>query len=167
MFRNGATYIGNQVCALERSQMLIGAVARQACAMTSTSQASLEPSDLEGTALPPAGTPNLLLSITSTALNFWRFTVNWSAGTGTLTGPTAISGVAAFTRACGGGVCIPQPGTSQQLDSLGDRLMYRLSYRNLSGSERLVINHPVTSGTGVGVRWYELTNATGQTMASA
>ena len=45
--------------------------------------------------------------------------------------------------------------------------MYRLSYRNLSGSERLVINHSVTSGTGVGVRWYELTNATGQTMASA
>ena len=167
MFRNGATFNGNQVCALERSQMLIGAVARQACAMTSTSQASLEPSDLEGTALPPAGTPNLLLSITSTALNFWRFTVNWSAGTGTLTGPTAIAGVAAFSRACGGGVCIPQPGTSEQLDSLGDRLMYRLSYRNIAGSERLVINHSVTSGSGVGIRWYELTNAVGQTMASA
>jgi hypothetical protein len=45
--------------------------------------------------------------------------------------------------------------------------MYRLSYRNIGGSERLVINHSVTSGTGVGVRWYELTNATGQTMASA
>ena len=167
MFRNGNTFIGNQVCALERAQMLIGAVARQACAMTSNSQASLVPSDLEGTALPPTGTPNLLLSITTTAVNFWRFTVNWTTGTGTLTGPTAISGVAAFTRACGGGVCIPQPGTTQKLDSLGDRLMYRLSYRNLADGERLVINHSVTSGTGVGVRWYELTNATGQTMASA
>ncbi len=167
MFRNGSSYIGNQVCAFERAQMLVGGAARQACAMTSTSQASLEPSDLEGTALPPAGTPNLLLSITTTALNFWRFSVNWAAGTGTLTGPTAIAGVAAFSRACGGGVCIPQPGTTNKLDSLGDRLMYRLSYRNLSGSERLVINHSVTSGTGVGVRWYELTNATGQTMASA
>jgi len=167
MFRNGSSFSGAQVCAFERAQMLVGGAARQACAMTSTSQASLEPADLEGTALPPANTPGLLLSITSTALNFWRFTVNWAAGTGTLSGPTGISGVAAFSRACGGGVCIPQPGTSQQLDSLGDRLMYRLSYRNLSGSERLVINHSVTSGTGVGVRWYELTNATGQTMASA
>jgi hypothetical protein len=167
MFRNGASFSGAQVCALERAQMLVGGVARQACAMTSTSQASLVPSDLEGTALPPTGTPNLLLSITSSAVNFWRFTVNWSAGTGTLTGPTAISGVAAFSRACGGGTCIPQPGTSQQLDSLADRLMYRLSYRNFSGSERLLINHSVTSGSGVGVRWYELTNATGQTMASA
>ena len=167
MFRNGASFVGNQVCALERDKMLLGLSARQLCASTGNSHHSLEPSDLEGTALPPAGTPNLLLSITSTAVNFWRFTVNWTAGTGTLSGPTAIAGVAAFSRACGGGVCIPQPGTSQQLDSLGDRLMYRLSYRNLGTRESLVINHSVTSGSGVGVRWYELQNATGQTMASA
>jgi hypothetical protein len=167
MFRNGSRFVGARVCALERAQMLIGATARQACASTSTSQASLVPSDLEGTTLPPTNTPNLLLSITTTSVNFWRFAVNWTAGTGTLTGPTAIAGVAAFTRACGGGVCIPQPGTTQRLDSLADRLMYRLSYRNLADGERLVINHSVTSGTGVGVRWYELTNATGQTMASA
>ena len=167
MFRNGASFVGNQVCAFERAQMLVGGAARQACAMTSTSNASLEPADLEGTTLPPAGSPNFLMSITSTTVNFWRFAVNWAAGTGTLTGPTAVSGVAAFSRACGGGVCIPQPGTTNQLDSLGDRLMYRLSYRNLGTREALVINHSVTSGTGVGVRWYELTNATGQTLASA
>jgi hypothetical protein len=166
MFRNGASFTGNTVCAFERDRMLIGATARQACVNT-TATHSMEPADLEGTTLPPAGTPNLLLSISTTSLQFWRFAVNWTAGTGTLTGPTTIAGVAAFSRACGGGVCIPQPGTTQRLDSLGDRLMYRLSYRNLAGSERLVINHSVTSGTGVGVRWYELTNATGQTMASA
>jgi hypothetical protein len=46
--------------------------------------------------------------------------------------------------------------------------MYRLSYRNFAGDhEALVINHSVTSGTGVGVRWYELRNATGQTLGSA
>ena len=167
MFKNGRSFSGARVCALERAQMLVGGAARQACASTSTSQASLVPSDLEGTSLPPANTPNLLLSITTSSVNFWRMAVNWTTGTGTLTGPTAISGVAGFIRACGGGVCIPQPGTSQQLDSLADRLMYRLSYRNLSGNERLVINHSVTSGSGVGVRWYELANATGQTMASA
>jgi len=167
MFRNGRSFTGNTVCAFERAQMLIGATARQACVNT-TAGHSLEPSDLEGTTLPPAGTPNMLMSITTatTTVQFWRFAVNWAAGTGTLTGPTNI-GVASFARACGGGACIPQPGTSQRLDSLADRLMYRLSYRNIGGSERLVINHSVTSGTGVGVRWYELTNATGQTMASA
>jgi hypothetical protein len=167
MFRNGASFVGNQVCALERAQMLVGGVARQACASTSTSHHSLEPADLEGTTLPPAGSPNFLMSLTSTSVNFWRFAVNWAAGTGTLTGPTAVSGVAAYSRACGGGVCIPQPGTTNQLDSLADRLMYRLSYRNLGTREALVINHSVTSGSGVGIRWYELTNATGQTLASA
>jgi len=167
MFRNGASFVGNQVCAFERAQMLLGGAARQACAMTSNANHSLEPADLEGTTLPPAGSPNFLMSITSTAVNFWRFAVNWGTGTGTLTGPTAVAGVAAFSRACGGGTCIPQPGTTNQLDSLADRLMYRLSYRNLGTREALVINHSVTSGTGVGVRWSELTNAVGQTLASA
>ena len=167
MFRNGRSFTGNTVCAFERDKMLIGASARQACVNT-TAGHSLEPSDLEGTTLPPAGTPNMLMSITTATgtVQFWRFAVNWAAGTGTLTGPTLIN-VPTFARACGGGACIPQPGTSQRLDTLADRLMYRLSYRNIAGSERLVINHSVTSGTGVGIRWYELTNATGQTMASA
>ena len=167
IFRNGSTFTGNRVCAFERAQMLVGGVARQACANTSNAHHSLEPADLEGATLPPAGSPNLLLSITSTALNFWRFAVNWGSGTGTLTGPTAVAGVAAFSRACGGGTCIPQPGTTNQLDSLADRLMYRLSYRNFGDHEALVINHSVTSGSGVGVRWYELRNAAGQTFGTA
>src|SRR3954467_6878370 len=48
MFRNGASFTGNRVCALERDKMLIGASARQLCASTSTSHHSLEPADLEG-----------------------------------------------------------------------------------------------------------------------
>jgi hypothetical protein len=167
MFKNGRTFRGNKVCAFERDKMLIGATARQLCAQTSTSHHSLEPADLEGTLLPPAGSRNFLLSITSTTLNFWRFAVNWTTGTGTLTGPTAIAGVTAFSRACGGGTCIPQPGTSQQLDSLADRLMYRLSYRNLGSREALVINHSVATGGVSAIRWYELANATSQTMNSA
>ena len=166
MFRNGRSFTGNTVCAFERDRMLIGASARQICANT-TSAHSMEPADLEGTTLPPAGTPNLLLSIGTSTVQFWRFAVNWTAGTGTLTGPTTLGGVATFTRACGGGVCIPQPGTTQRLDSLGDRLMYRLSYRNFGTHESMVINHSVNSGTGVGVRWYELRNAAGQSMRTA
>ena len=166
IFRNGAQFRGNRVCAFERAQMLVGGAARQACVNTSNSHHSLLPADLEGTTL-PAGTPNLLMSMTTTTINFWRFTVNWAAGTGTLTGPTAVPGVAAFSRACGGGTCIPQPGTTQRLDSLADRLNYRLSYRNFGTHEALVVNHAVTSGTGVGIRWYELRNAAGQSFASA
>ena len=166
MFRNGRSFTGNTVCAFERAQMLLGLTARQACVNT-TAGASMEPADLEGIVPPPPGSPNLLMSLTSSAVQFWRFSVNWVSGTGTLTGPTNVSGVAAYSRACGGGACVVQPGTTTRLDSLADRLMYRLSYRNFGDHEALVINHSVTSGTGVGVRWYELRNATGQTFGSA
>ncbi|MFN2453234.1 MAG: hypothetical protein ABR577_03340 [Pyrinomonadaceae bacterium] len=166
MFRRARTFIGNNVCVFERDKMLIGAAARQICTLTSGGH-SLEPADIEGTTLPAAGTANPLLSISSTALNFWTYKVNWTAGTATLTGPTAVPGVAAFSRACGGGTCIPQPGTSQQLDSLGDRLNYRLSYRNFGDHEMLLINHAVAANGGTGIRWYELRNATGSTISGA
>src|SRR5262245_36362984 len=75
IFKNGNFFSGNRVCAFERDKMLTGASARQACAQTSSSFHSLEPSDLEGTTLPPLGTPNLLLSISNSSLQFWRFSV--------------------------------------------------------------------------------------------
>src|ERR1051325_6320830 len=97
---------------------------------------------------------------------FLRYSVNWTSGTSALTGPISVP-VSAFSRACGGGTCVPQPGTTQQLDSLADRLMYRLSYRNIGGQESLLVNHSVATGGTSGIRWYELRNAAGQTLASA
>src|SRR5213079_2251687 len=46
--------------------------------------------------------------------------------------------------------------TTQKLDSLADRLMYRLAYRNFGDHESLVVDHSVTAGSSTGVRWYEL-----------
>src|SRR5439155_20983600 len=146
------------------------------CFQLSSSFGGLLPSDLDGTIAPPAGSPNFLLNFGRNSLNFWRFHVDFqSPATSTFTGPINIP-VAAFAAACGGGgTCIPQPGTSQQLDSLADRLMYRLGYRIFAdGHESLVANHSVNAAAGAkgkksnitGVRWYELRNATGATMAS-
>lgn len=170
IFTNGQTFAGNRVCAFERDQMLVGGVARQVCAQTSSSYGSLLPADLDGTNLPAvAGAANPLLSITSNSLLYWKFAVDWSgAGSGTLTGPVIVAGVTAFTRACSGGTCIPQQGTQRKLDSLADRLMYRLAYRKFAdGHESLIVNHSVATGGVSGIRWYELRNATGQTVSSA
>jgi hypothetical protein len=59
-------------------------------------------------------------------------------------------------------VAPPQP--AQYLDVLGDRLMFRLTYRNFGDHESLVVNQtvdtpsdPNTTGRN-GVRWYELRN---------
>src|SRR5262249_38935714 len=99
-----------------------------------------------------------MLNFGTNSLRLWKFKVDWNNTANTkLTGPTTIS-VAAFSTGCGGGTCVPQPATSQKLDSLGDRLMYRLAYRNFGDHESLVVNHSVkvnSSGqTGV---WLEQT----------
>jgi hypothetical protein len=87
----------------------------------------------------------------------WSFHVDWdNPANSVFSGPTNIP-VAAFTPMCNGDTCITQPGTTQQLDTLADRLMYRLAYRNFGDHESLVVNHTVDAGGGVaGVRWYEL-----------
>ena len=70
-----------------------------------------------------------------------------------------------FGLACGGfGACIQQPDVSDQLDSLGDRLMYRLAYRNFGDHQSWVVSHSVTSASGqVGMRWYEFRASAGST----
>jgi hypothetical protein len=160
IFRRGRTFTGNQVCGYERALMLTGGAARQVCAKTSNSNHSLLPADVEGTAAPAAGTATPLLSIGTSSLLSWKFAVSWgSTATGTLTGPSTVAGVS-FSRACSGGTCIPQPGTTNKLDSLADRLNYRLSYRKIGSTESLLVNHAVASGGVSGIRWYELRNAT-------
>src|SRR6266540_1715704 len=163
----GATFQGARVCALDRKAMVAGGAATQQCFQLSTSFASLLPSDLDGpSSPPPVGSPNYLLNFGTNSLRLWKFHVDFAnPANSTLAGPQTI-GVAAFSPACSGGNCIPQLDTRQRLDSLGDRLMYRLAYRNRGGIETLVVNHSVrVSGTRrsqvVGVRWYEVRNPNG------
>ena len=164
IFNNGQTFAGAKLCAYDRTAMLAGAAATQQCFQLSTSYGGVLPSDLDGTIAPPAGSPNYLLNFGTNALNLWKFHVDFATPANTtLSAPTSIP-VAAFTTACGGGTCIPQAGTSNKLDSLADRLMYRLAYRHFAdGHESLVVNHSVkVSGNNRaevdGVRWYELRN---------
>src|SRR5207245_2675677 len=118
---SGSVFFGPEVCSYDRSKMLTGQSATQQCFNLSSSYGSLLPSDVDGSTAPPAGSPNFLLSFGTNSLLRWKFHVDWTTpGNSTLTGPTSIS-VASFSPACGdGSTCIPQAGTSQQLDSLGD-----------------------------------------------
>lgn len=153
----GTTFLGAQACAYDRTSMLNGASATQQCFTTSTSYSALLPSTLDGSTLPPTGSPNYLVALnTTTSLGLWKFHVNWTTpSSSTFTGLTSIP-VASYAQACGGGTCIPQSGTTTQLDSLADRLMYRLAYRNFGSYESLVVDHAVTAGSSVGMRWYEI-----------
>jgi hypothetical protein len=151
---SGNFFAGAEVCALQRSTMLAGQPAKAVCFQLSTSFASLLPSDLDGSTAPPTGSPDFFLNFGTNSLNLWKFHVDFTTtSNSTLTGPTNIP-VAAFSPACKGGACIPQTGTREKLDSLADRLMYRLAYRNFGTYESLVVNHSV--GSPSGIRWYEI-----------
>ena len=158
----GTAFTGGRVCALDRNQMLTAAGTPGAiqCFQLSTTFGGLLPADLDGSPPPPAGSPNYFVAFDDTnndGLNLWKFHVDWAnTANTTFTGPTKITS-AAFSPACGGATCIPQPSTTQRLDALSDRLMFRLAYRNFGTHESLVVNHAVTAGAAVsGVRWYEL-----------
>jgi hypothetical protein len=156
IFQNGS-FVGAEACAYDRHMMLSGSAATAQCFQRSTSDFGLLPSDLDGPMEPPLGSPNFFVEIANSgSLSLYRFLVNfYNPGSTTFTGPVSIP-VAAFSEACEGGTCIPQAGTTQLLDSLGDRLMFRLAYRNFVTYHALVVAHSIASGSTVGVRWYEI-----------
>ncbi len=158
MFRRAATFRGVKVWALNRSDMISGAPLRSVAFTLGTAYASLLPADSRGTA-PAAGKPEFFLSRSGTStLRLWKFTVNWTTpSSSTFTGPTNIT-VASYTTPTSR---VPQLGSSETLDTLGDRLMSDLQYRNISGVDSLWAAHSVVSSGVTGIRWYELRNPTG------
>ncbi len=162
----GAT--GPSAIVFDRSRMLQGLSATyQEFQPSSGSTQTLLPADLDGSTLPPAGAPNYYAHRGDTTLDIYQFHVDWATpGNSTFTGPNSLA-VAAYNILCPGTRdCVPQPmqsGTVTRLDALGDRLMYRLAYRNFGDHESLVVNHSVDLGTTpatlhAGVRWYEIRN---------
>jgi hypothetical protein len=166
IFQNASTFVGAKTCAWDRAGML-GGVAAPAfvCFQLSSAYASLLPSDLDGAIPPPAGSPNFLLNIdtATSTVNLWKFHVDFAnPKNSTFTGPISIPGAAPFTAPClDTQDCIPQPATTTRLDALGDRLMYRLAYRNFGDHESIVANHTVVATGATGVRWYEVRNPNG------
>ncbi|HEX7938342.1 MAG TPA: hypothetical protein VF483_05070 [Gemmatimonadaceae bacterium] len=163
----GDEVIQKHVCVVERERMLKGEPAREQCVIVDGVN-FLNTSDLDGTALPPKGAPNVVIAaggtqlkkvLADSALYAWNFHVDWKDTTKTrLDGPTRIA-VAPYEYLCGGQLtnCVPQPGTDRKLDAQGDKIMARFVYRRLRDREILVAVHSVnTSVGGGGVRWYQL-----------
>ena len=153
------SWVGPQICAYDRAAMLAGTNAIQECFnLSGGSYGSLVPSDLDGgSAFAPPSNTGYFMDYGNNSLLLWRFSPDFvTPANASLVGPISIA-AASFSPACGGGTCIPQP-SGQNLDSLADRLMYRLAYRNFGDHEAMVVNQSVTAGTSVGVRWYEIRN---------
>jgi hypothetical protein len=149
-------------CAYDRTAMLAGNTAAAIC-FTPAAGFSLLPSDLDGATAPPTGAPNhyLQLGNGSNQLQEFDFHVDFTnPNNSSFTGPHNIS-APSFSEACGGFAnCILQPSPGEEVEGLGDRLMFRLAYRNFGDHESLVVAHNVSPGQGSAassaMRWYEL-----------
>src|SRR2546423_722356 len=154
----GTAFLGAGVAAMDRAKMLQGQAATQQLFQTSTTYGGLLASTVDGPRLPPSGAPNYVVGLgaNTTTLAYWKFHADFvTPGNATFTGPATIA-IPSYSEACSGGTCVPQSGTTQRLDSLADRIMYRLPYRNLGDHEAILVNHSVVAGSSTGVRWYEL-----------
>ena len=160
VFNNGGTaFLGPQPFALDRAAMLAGLPATFITpGLQSTSLGSLICADLDGSNLPPAGAPNPWLSTSGSPWKVYRFHVDWATpanSTFTLGGSPTPAGYTTL------GAEVPQLGTTDLLDNLADRPMFRLAYRRFSdGHEALVGNRTVSSGGVAAIRWWEINNAT-------
>ena len=149
-------------CAYDRTAMLAGKKAAVICFAPNSNNFSFLPSDLDGSTMPPKGAPNHYVELgnSTNQLSEYDFHVDFAhPKKSTFTGPNNIK-VPSFSLACGGGDCIPQPSPGEEVESLGDRLLFRLAYRNFGDHEAMVVAHAVSPGKGSSavsaMRWYEL-----------
>src|SRR5947207_7781058 len=162
---SGTAFLGPQPFAFDRSKMLLGLPAT--FITTGVTGGSSEevylPADLDGSALPPLGAPATFVEFPGGGnYRTFHFHVDFatpSNSTFTLVGSPAAAG---FTSLCPTTrSCVPEGGTTSRLDGIGDRLMFRLTYRNFGDHESVVGNYTVSANSVAGLRWFELRNVTG------
>jgi hypothetical protein len=178
LFINNPAFVGVRVFALDRGSMLTGGPAN-AIAFTippvglGDAYSLVAATFRTGTA-PPAGRDEMLLAIDSPAMGGvtltqvkgWLFHVdfvtpeNSTLGIGANHSPNAVTSVNPFIEAWTGAeafTIVPQKGTTQKLDTLGDKIMTPVIYQNRGGTESLwadstvILNFP--NGPSA-IRWY-------------
>jgi len=180
----GSGFVGPVICGYNRIKMLAGdPSAEQICFQLSNApnfQDSLLPADASSPTPPPGGEDEFFIGslgdVDNSHFSLYSMHINSFPNhdaTMTGNGDTQLLAVATFTPSCNGnygGACVPQSGTSDKLDSLGDRLMYPFAYwedrppANARATPPLpapeqhwYFSHDVTGSSAQNaVRWYEL-----------
>ena len=160
----GTAFLGPQPFAFDRAKMLNGQPAT--FVTTGVTGGSSEevylPADLDGSTLPPAGAPATFVEFPGGgSYRTFHFHVDFATPANSSFTLFASPAAAGFSLLCSGTrSCVPQSGTTSRLDGIGDRLMFRLAYRNFGDHESVVGNYTVSSGSVAGIRWFELQNVT-------
>src|SRR5437667_3391341 len=166
---SGTTYLGPQPFAFDRTNMLAGQPATFVSPVgpLGGSIDPFLPADLDGPTLPPTGAPNTYVGFPGQATNpnytTYHFHVDFVTPANSTFTTFANPPSAGFPALCPTSrACVPQSGvtSSNYLDGIGDRLMFRLAYRNFGNHESVVGTYSVSSGGVAGLRWFELRNVT-------
>jgi hypothetical protein len=186
---NAYQEIGIVAFVLDRTNMLANATPNpMQCFNNSSSNGSLylahslEPADIDGTTPPPQGRDEFFVSIqnppndghttTSNTMNLWDFHVDWTNPSNSTFNQSVLS-VPTFTPGCydlasvAYTFCVPEPSYNggkvhYHVDSVGDRIMWRLAYRNLGSYESFLGSQTIQVGVGTkknkqtGIMWFEL-----------
>src|ERR1044072_6510968 len=160
----GTAFLGPQPFAFDRTRMLSGLPATFITPGITggASERTYLPADLDGSTLTPAGAPATFVQWPGSAsYRIFHFHVDFTTPANSTFTLFASPAAAGFTQLCPTTrSCVPQSGTTSRLDALGDRLMFRVAYRNFGTHESVVGNYTVSSGAVAGVRWFELRNVT-------
>lgn len=152
------SWAGAGVCVLDRAAMISGDPnAEMQFFDLGTGYGSLLPADADGSVQPAAGSPNYLANMSTNLLRIWEADIDWTNSSNSSISLVQTLSTESFSYS---GIVVNQPGTSQTLDALASRLMYRLQYRNFGSYEVMLTNHTVNADGGgqAGVRWYEMRN---------
>ncbi len=162
----GTSFLGPQPFAFDRTKMLSGQPATFVSPvgpLGGTASAFL-PADIDGSTLPPAGAPETYVSFPGSGkYNVYHFHVDFTTPSNSTWTTFATPTAAAFTSLCPTTrACVPESGvtSANYLDGIGDRLMFRLPYRNFGDHESVVGNFTVKANNVAGIRWFELRNVT-------
>lgn len=155
----GTTFLGTSVWAFDRAAMLAGNPTAQMVRqrITGANVSALGSVGLEGMTPSTLG-GHFIIPSSATTLNIFEVTQNFGASTINV-GPLTPLTVNAWNTSGS----IPQQ-TGPNLGSLSPFLMFKLNYRNNSGTESIVLSQTIGGATppAVGqVRWYELRRVAG------
>lgn len=170
-FHLGGAFTGEGAVAFDRKKILAGdptatLIYVNAGSLSNSSSGAL-PLDFDGLVPPAPGTPNIFAIYTAAifgdpqgdALRLFDFHADFGVpANSTFTErPESPLSVAAFDPLNPSGradIAQPPPSVaSDNLDSIGDRLMYRLQYRNHDGIESIVAVHTVNAGVHLTTRF--------------
>ena len=158
----GTSFLGGSIYAFDRAAMIAGAATATMVRvrMVGVQYYDMNTIGLDGTT---PSSQNGLFAVPDQAgskINLFEFTPDFTTPASSVVGPLIPITVAPYSLPP---ASVSQQGTSALIQTLGQRLMYRLSYRNRGGVESILIGHTVLGASAglAGARWYEFRKTAG------